>query len=53
MIKTIETYENGVLTDSRTIEVPDPEPVAADELIDSVAAMTEDQKADLRAALGL
>lgn len=32
---------------------PDPEPVAADTVIASVAAMSEEQKADLRAALGL
>lgn len=32
---------------------PDPEPVAADTVIASLAAMTEDQKAALRLALGL
>lgn len=38
------------------VEVPDeptPEPVPADAVIASVAAMTDDQKAALREALGL
>jgi len=53
MITTVETYEDGTLIDSREIEVPDPEPVPADDIIAAVGAMTPEQKADLRAALGL
>ena len=55
MIQIVETYEDGVLISTHEIEVPDlpvevPEP---DALIASIAQMDDNQKAALRAALGL
>lgn len=49
---------DGNEVDSFTVEVPDPpqpdpEPVAADTVIASVAAMSDEQKQQLREALGL
>jgi hypothetical protein len=51
----VQEYQDGVLIreyDDGTPE-PEPVPVAPDDLIAGIAAMTDTQKADLRAALGL
>ena len=56
MINVVEVYEDGILIGTEEIEIPDPAPEPLPEpdvLIASVAQMTPDQKADLRAALGL
>lgn len=44
---------DGNLISREEVPDPDPAPIAADEFIAQVAAMTDAQKADLRAALGL
>lgn len=46
---------DGNEIESFTVDVPDsePEPVAADTVIASVAAMSDEQKQQLREALGL
>lgn len=53
----VQEFQNGVLIaeydDGQPELQPDPEPVAPDTVIASVAAMTDEQKAQLRQALGL
>lgn len=58
MIQTIETYEDGVLIESRQVEVPDPPDVSpvqdiADALTANPDAFPPDILAALRAALGM
>lgn len=54
MIQTIETYKDGVLVESRDIEVPDFEPTPqVDDIAAALSALPPDTLAALRAALGL
>lgn len=55
MITTHETYKDGVLIDTKVIDIPDEEvePMAPETVIASIAAMTDGQKTALREALGL
>lgn len=55
MIQTIETYEDGVLVETREVEVPDPPAADPDvtELAAALANLPTDTLAALRAALGI
>lgn len=54
MIETHATFDDGVLIESRQVEVPDPEPTAqVSDIAQALAALPPDTLAALRAALGI
>lgn len=53
MIQTIETYEDGVLVDTREVEVPAPDPSPVADIAAALANLPTDTLAALRAALGI
>lgn len=55
MIQTIETYEDGVLVETREVEVPDPPAADPDVtvLAAALAGLPADTLAALRSALGI